>query len=52
MKEILIAGVILAVAGYFIFKSLRKSSNGECNCGGCSSSRPKYEEDHGLKIKK
>ncbi|MEQ8153791.1 MAG: FeoB-associated Cys-rich membrane protein [Clostridiaceae bacterium] len=43
MKEILITGAIIAFSILIIFKSLKKSSKGECNCGSCSSSCPKYK---------
>lgn len=42
--EIIIALVIAAFAVFIIFKNLKKSSKGECNCGTCSSSCPKYNE--------
>ena len=38
--EILITLVIVALAGYIIFKSIRKSSKGGCSCGSCSDSCP------------
>ncbi|MBL4938321.1 FeoB-associated Cys-rich membrane protein [Clostridium sp. YIM B02515] len=40
--EIIITAVILAAAGYIFFKNTKKSASGECNCGSCSKSCPKY----------
>ncbi|WP_459834817.1 FeoB-associated Cys-rich membrane protein [Clostridium carnis] len=41
--EILITLVIVAVAAFIIFRSIRKSSKGGCNCGSCSSHCPSYK---------
>ncbi|MGG7057139.1 FeoB-associated Cys-rich membrane protein [Clostridium tertium] len=44
--EILITLIIVALAAYIIFKSVRKSSKGSgCNCGKCSSSCPVQKEN-------
>lgn len=40
--EIIIAVIIIAAAGLIFFKDLKKSTEGKCNCGSCSSSCPKY----------
>jgi ferrous iron transport protein B len=40
--EIIITAVIVAAAGFIFYKNLKKSTKGECNCGSCSSSCPKY----------
>lgn len=51
--EILITLIIVAVAAYIIFRTVRKSSKGGCNCGSCSSSCPMNEEKEStLKIEK
>lgn len=36
--EILITGVILLAAGFIIYKNIKSSSKGKCNCGDCSKS--------------
>ncbi|OOM77386.1 virus attachment protein p12 family protein [Clostridium puniceum] len=33
MIEIIIASIIVVLAGAIIMKSVRNSSNGKCNCG-------------------
>jgi len=38
--EILITLVILSGAIYIIYKNIKKSSKGECNCGTCSKTCP------------
>ncbi|GAA0070672.1 FeoB-associated Cys-rich membrane protein [Clostridium sardiniense] len=38
--EIAIAIGIAAVAVYIIYKNVKKSSKGQCNCGSCSKSCP------------
>jgi len=38
--EILITLAILSGAIYIIYKNIKKSSSGECNCGTCSKSCP------------
>lgn len=47
--EVLITLLIAAAAVFIVAKNLKKSSKGECNCGSCSSSCPKYDK---LKIEK
>lgn len=42
MVEVIITVLILAVAGFILFKNLRSSAQGKCNCGSCSTSCPKY----------
>jgi hypothetical protein len=42
MPEIIIAGLLIAAAGYIFYKNFKKSASGECNCGSCSTSCPKY----------
>ncbi|MDB1954434.1 FeoB-associated Cys-rich membrane protein [Clostridium tertium] len=51
--EVLITLIIVAFAGYTIYKNVRKSSKGECNCGSCSNHCPAYEEkENGIKLKR
>jgi hypothetical protein len=40
--EITFTVIVIAIAGYIFYKNLKKSTSGECNCGSCSSSCPKY----------
>ncbi|WP_207746518.1 FeoB-associated Cys-rich membrane protein [Clostridium sp. 1001271B_151109_B4] len=35
--EILITAILVIASGYIIFKNIKKSSKGNCNCGSCSS---------------
>lgn len=42
IAEIIVTVGIIVVAGYILFKNLKKSVSGKCNCGSCSSSCPKY----------
>jgi heterodisulfide reductase subunit C len=51
--EILITLIIVALAAYIIFKTVRKSSKGSCSCGSCSSSCPmNKDKESTLKIEK
>jgi hypothetical protein len=43
MPELIIAGLLIAAAGYIFYKNFKKSASGECNCGSCSTSCPKYD---------
>jgi len=43
--EILITIPILLGAIYIIYKNIKKSSKGECNCGTCSKSCPVRKTD-------
>ena len=40
--EFIIVGVIVIVAGYILYSSIKKQANGDCGCGngckGCSHS--------------
>jgi NAD-dependent dihydropyrimidine dehydrogenase PreA subunit len=49
MPEIIITAVLIAAAGYIFYKNFKKSASGECNCGSCSSSCPKYSMEKGKK---
>lgn len=51
MIEILITLVILTLAGTIIYKNIKKSSKGECNCSSCDEHCPKYGENK-IEIKK
>ncbi|MBM6820096.1 MAG: FeoB-associated Cys-rich membrane protein [Clostridium sp.] len=42
--EIFIAALLIIVAGYILFKNIKKSSKGDCNCGSCSSHCSKYKK--------
>ncbi|WP_294387278.1 FeoB-associated Cys-rich membrane protein [uncultured Clostridium sp.] len=42
--EILITALLVIAAGYILFKNIKKSSKGGCNCSGCSSKCPKYKK--------
>lgn len=48
MFEIIITIIIVSLAGIIIFKSLRNSSKGKCNCGcsGCKAKSTCSENDH------
>jgi FeoB-associated Cys-rich membrane protein len=51
--EILITLIIVAFAGFTIYKTVRKSSKGGCNCGSCSNHCPMYEDkENGIKLEK
>ncbi|MBD7911367.1 MULTISPECIES: FeoB-associated Cys-rich membrane protein [Clostridium] len=38
--EILITGAIVLIAGFIIYKNVKNSSKGKCNCGDCSKNCP------------
>ena len=42
--EIFITALLLLAAGYILYKNIKKSSKGNCNCKGCSSHCPKYKK--------
>ncbi|SFU56818.1 Virus attachment protein p12 family protein [Clostridium sp. DSM 8431] len=42
--EIIITIAIVLLAVFIIFKNIKKSSKGECNCGHCSKSCPARKE--------
>lgn len=48
MFEIIITVIIAGLAGIIIFKSLRNSSKGKCNCGcsGCKAKSICSDEDN------
>lgn len=43
--EIIVTLAIVFVAGYILFKSLKKKSIGGCECGSCSSHCPSYNKN-------
>lgn len=47
MLEIIITIIIVGIAGIIIFKSLKNSSKGKCNCGcgGCKAKNICSEKD-------
>lgn len=49
--EIIITIAIVLLVAFILYRSIKKSSKGDCNCGSCSNHCPKYEEKT-LKIKK
>ncbi|WP_394371310.1 FeoB-associated Cys-rich membrane protein [Clostridium celatum] len=42
--EIIITALLLVAAVYILFKNVKKSSKGNCNCGSCSSKCDKYKK--------
>ncbi|MBW6411247.1 FeoB-associated Cys-rich membrane protein [Clostridium sp. YB-6] len=40
MMEILVTIIIFIFAIYIIFKNIKNSSKGKCNCGSCSKHCP------------
>lgn len=42
LVEIIFTILIIAIAVFIFYKNLKKSTSGECNCGSCSKSCPKY----------
>lgn len=49
--EIAIALSIFAAAAYFVLKSLRKSSAGDCgSCGSCGTKCSSYKDEDNLKF--
>jgi len=49
--EIIIALVIFGAAAYFVVKSLRKSSAGDCgSCSSCSTRCSSFKDDEGMKF--
>ncbi|AYE33315.1 FeoB-associated Cys-rich membrane protein [Clostridium septicum] len=42
--EIVITVAIIGFSAYIIYKNVRKSSKGGCNCGNCSSHCPMYND--------
>lgn len=43
--EVIVAIAIGLFAAFIIYKNIKKSSKGDCNCGSCSSHCSKYKED-------
>lgn len=44
IMEITITIIIVACASFFLINSMKKKSQGKCDCGSCSSHCPKYPE--------
>ena len=44
--ETLFAALIVGTAGYIFYKSIKKKTKGQCDCGSCSQHCPMYEETH------
>ncbi|MCI9302565.1 MAG: FeoB-associated Cys-rich membrane protein [Clostridium sp.] len=42
--EIFITALLIMAAGYIVFKNIKKSSKGNCNCTSCSSHCSKYKK--------
>ncbi|WP_370830553.1 FeoB-associated Cys-rich membrane protein [Clostridium sp.] len=42
--EIFITALLVIASGYILFKNIKKSSKGGCNCGSCSSHCSKYKK--------
>lgn len=42
MVEVIITALILGAAGFIFYKDVKKSAQGKCNCGSCSTNCPKY----------
>ncbi|MDI3311506.1 MAG: FeoB-associated Cys-rich membrane protein [Thermoanaerobacterium sp.] len=40
--EVIVTVAIVATAVFILYKNLKKSTSGQCNCGSCSSSCPKF----------
>ncbi|HHV73200.1 MAG TPA: FeoB-associated Cys-rich membrane protein [Thermoanaerobacterium sp.] len=40
--EIIITSIIVVSAIFILYKNIKKSTSGQCNCGSCSSSCPKF----------
>ncbi|MGL5414058.1 MAG: FeoB-associated Cys-rich membrane protein [Clostridium sp.] len=51
--EIIITGLIVIVAAFIIYKNVKKSSKGGCNCGDCHKSCPsrKVENKNNITFK-
>lgn len=51
--EIIITIAIGTFTAFIIYRTIRKSSKGSCNCGTCSTHCPLYNsKDSGIEIKK
>lgn len=44
--EILITVAIVGAGGYILYKKVKNTAQGKCDCGSCSSHCPMYEEEH------
>lgn len=41
--EFLITAIIILAVVLILYKNIKNSSQGQCNCGSCSSKCPKFE---------
>lgn len=44
--EIIITAALVVIAALILYKNIKKSASGKCNCGSCSSSCPKFTQVH------
>ncbi|WP_102401028.1 FeoB-associated Cys-rich membrane protein [Haloimpatiens massiliensis] len=44
--EILITLLLVSIAFYFLYKTIRNKAKGKCDCSSCSSHCPYYENKH------
>ncbi len=44
--EILITILIFVLVIYILFKNIKASANGKCNCSNCSSKCSKYKKEN------
>ncbi|MDO4535897.1 MAG: FeoB-associated Cys-rich membrane protein [Clostridium perfringens] len=44
--EILITILIFSLGLYILFKNIKASAKGKCNCSNCSCKCPKYKEEN------
>lgn len=53
IMEILITTGIVIFTAFIIYRTINKSSKGNCNCGTCSTHCPIYKDnDTGIQLKK
>ena len=50
--EYVITAIIIALVAFIIFKNLKKSAKGECNCSGCTSNCSKRKAPSEVKVLK
>ncbi len=50
--EYVITAIIIALVAFIIFKNLKKSAKGECNCSGCTSKCSKRKAPSKVKVLK
>ena len=47
MMELVITTGIIALAVFIFYRSAKKKTTGDCDCGSCTSHCPLYEERKG-----